>query len=167
LNAKQLDTLQPTRGKTMRFEQRWLAGALLCMSVLIAGCGSRGAGPEEASAEEAAPATVVHSEGSQPRITLTEGAAKKIDVQTVLVREQVVNGVTRTVIPYDAVLYDPDGDTWTYVCTEPRVFVRYHISIESIAEGKAVLSEGPAAGAAVVTVGGAELYGAESEFEEE
>jgi len=152
----------------MRLEQRWLAGALLCASVLIAGCKTQGAGPEEASAEEAAPATVVHSEGSQPsRVTLTEEAMKKIDVQTTAVLEQTVNGASRRVIPYGAVLYDTEGDTWTYVCTEPRVFVRYHISIESIAEGKAVLSEGPPAGTAVVTVGGAELYGAESEFEEE
>ena len=152
----------------MRLKQRWLAGALLCASVLFAGCKTQGAGPEEASAEEASPATVVHSEGSQPsRVTLTEEAMKKIDVQTAQVKEQMVNGTSRTVIPYGAVLYDPDGDTWTYINPEPRVYVRYHITIDSIAEGQALLAEGPPAGAAVVTVGGAELFGAESEFEEE
>jgi hypothetical protein len=152
----------------MKLDQRWLAGALLCASVLLAGCKSGSAGPEEASAEEAAPATVVHGEGSEPsRVTLTEEAMKKIDVQTVLVRDQVVNGATRRVIPYGAVLYDPDGDTWTYTSPEPRVFVRYHISIDSIEEGQAVLAAGPPTGTAVVTVGAAELFGAESEFEEE
>jgi hypothetical protein len=150
----------------MRPEQRWLAGALLCVSVLIAGCKSEG--PEAAAADETPNATVVHSEGSQPsRVTLTEEAIKKIDVQTVLVRDLVVNGAVRRVIPYGAVLYDENGDTWTYTNPEPQVFVRYHISIDNIEAGQAVLTEGPPAGVAVVTVGAAELFGAESEFEEE
>jgi hypothetical protein len=152
----------------MKLEQRWLVGALLCASVLLAGCKSQSAGPEEASAEEAPPAKVVHSTGSQPSsVTLTADAVKKIDVQTAQVRDEMVNGASRRVIPYGAVLYDPDGDTWTYVNTEPRVYVRYHISVDSIEQGLAVLAEGPPAGAAVVTVGAAELFGAESEFEEE
>jgi len=150
----------------MKLEQRWLTGALLCASVLIAGCASRGAGPEEAAADEVRPATVVHGEGSQPsRVTLTADAMKKIDVQTVLVR--AAEGAAGSVIPYGAVLYDPDGDTWTYTNPEPRVFVRHHITIDRISEGLAFLSSGPSAGVAVVTVGGAELFGAESEFEEE
>jgi len=152
----------------MKHEKRWLAGALLCVSVLFAGCRSQGEAPEEAAADEAAPATVVHGEGSQPsRVTLSEDAMKKIDVQTAQVQDQVMNGTVRHVIPYGAVLYDSDGDTWTYTNPEPQVFVRYHIKIDSIAEGLAVLSEGPPAGVAVVTVGAAELFGAESEFEEE
>lgn len=152
----------------MKREQRWLAGALLCMSVLFAGCASKGEGGEEAAGDEMSNATVVHSEGSQPsRVTLTEDAAAKIDVQTVQVRDERVNGVARTVIPYGAVLYDENGDTWTYTNPEPLVFVRTHITIERIEEGQAVLSEGPPAGMAVVTVGAAELFGAESEFEEE
>lgn len=149
----------------MKREQRWLAGALLCASVLFAGCKSQG--PEEANAEES-PATVVHGVGSQPsRVTLTAEAVKKIDVQTAQVRELMVNGASRAVIPYGAVLYDADGDTWTYVNTEPRVYVRYHISVDSIERGVAVLAEGPPSGTAVVTVGASELFGAESEFEEE
>lgn len=152
----------------MRLEQRWLAGAMLLASVLFAGCKSQGVGPEEAAADEAPPATVVHGEGSQPsKVTLTEAAMKKIDVQTALVKDQTVNGATRVVIPYGAVLYDADGDTWTYTNPEPRVFVRCHISIDSIEQGQVVLAEGPPRGAAVVTVGAAELFGAESEFEEE
>jgi len=150
----------------MRLEQRWLAGALLCVSILFAGCKSEG--PEEAAAEEAPNATVVHGEGSEPsRVTLTEEAIKKIDVQTVLVRDQMVNGVVRQVIPYGAVLYDENGDTWTYTNPEPQVFVRHHINIDVIDAGLAVLTEGPRAGVAVVTVGAAELFGAEGEFEEE
>src|SRR6185369_3609339 len=148
----------------MKLEQRWLTAAFLCGSVLIAGC-SHGTGPEEAAADEIRPATVVHGEGSEPsRVTLTAEAMKKIDVQTVLVR--AAEGAALSVIPYGAVLYDPDGDTWTYTNPEPRVFVRHHVTIDHISEGLAFLSSGPSAGVAVVTVGGAELFGAESEFEE-
>jgi hypothetical protein len=151
----------------MNHTQRWLTGALLIASVVFAGCKSAG-GPEEAAADETRPATVEHGEGSQPtRVTLTEDAYKKIDVQTVAVRSETVDGSSHTVIPYGAVLYDQDGDTWTYTNPEPRVFVRFHITIDHITDGLAVLSDGPAAGVPVVTVGSAELYGAESEFEEE
>ena len=81
----------------MKREQRWLAVALLGMSVLFAGCASRSEGGEEAAADEISNATVVHSEGSQPsRVTLTEDAAAKIDVQTVLAQDERVNGETRT-----------------------------------------------------------------------
>ena len=65
------------------------------------------------------------------------------------------------VIPYSAVLYSPTGETWAYVSSEPMTFTRRAIVIDRIDGNKAFLSEGPAAGAKVATVGVAELYGAE------
>jgi hypothetical protein len=151
----------------MRHEHRWLAAALLLVSVVCVGCKQSGS-PVEDAADEVRPATVVHSKGTQPsRVTLTEDAMKRVDVHTDPVRDAVIDGSTQRVIPYDAVLYDENGDTWTYVNPEPRVFVRTHVKLERISGGLAVLVEGPATGVAVVTVGGAELFGAESEFEEE
>lgn len=70
--------------------------------------------------------------------------------------------VLRQVIPYAAVLYDLNGDTFTYTSPEPLVFVRHPISIDYIEGDLAVLSDGPPSGTAVVTVGAAELYGTES-----
>jgi hypothetical protein len=59
------------------------------------------------------------------------------------------------------VLYDAAGDTWTFTNPEPLVFVRQRISVTYIDGNRAVLADGPAPGTPVVTVGAAELYGAE------
>ncbi|HEX6867287.1 MAG TPA: hypothetical protein VF119_00710, partial [Candidatus Limnocylindrales bacterium] len=56
---------------------------------------------------------------------------------------------------------DPEGATWAYTNPEGLLFVRAPISVERIVGDLAILSEGPPAGTLVVTVGGAELWGAE------
>ena len=68
---------------------------------------------------------------------------------------------TGTQIPYGAVLYDPSGETWAFVNVEGRSFVRQPITVDHIEGDRAFLEDGPAVGAKVVTVGGAEIYGAE------
>ncbi len=86
-----------------------------------------------------------------------------------LVRRQLVfveislagNGQGRKIVPYAAVLYDPKGNTWVYTNPQPLVFIRQPIYIETIRGNEVILSGGPPAGTAVVTVGGAELYGTE------
>lgn len=71
------------------------------------------------------------------------------------------SGSPRKVIPYTAVIYDLAGETWAYTSPEPLVFVRHPISVDYVGGDLAVLSDGPPSGAAVVTVGAAELYGTE------
>jgi hypothetical protein len=68
----------------------------------------------------------------------------------------------KKVVPYSAILYDPTGDTWVYTNPEPLVFAREQVDIERIDKDLAVLNTGPAVGTKVVTIGAAELYGAES-----
>ena len=126
-----------------------------------------------------APAAAVEEEETKPvrlepvagtdlnHVILTEDAAKRLDIQTVSVHEADVSGKQGTVIPYDAVLYEANGNTWVYVNIEPLVFVRQAIVIDHIKGDEAFLLEGPEAGMSVVTLGAAELYGSESEFEEE
>jgi hypothetical protein len=72
------------------------------------------------------------------------------------------SGTLKKVVPYSAVLYALSGDAWVYTSPEPLVFVRRQVTIEHIDQDSAVLSDGPAVGTQVVTVGAAELYGAES-----
>ena len=67
----------------------------------------------------------------------------------------------KKVVPYSAVIYGASGDAWVYTSPEPAVFVRRQVTIEDIDDGTAVLSDGPPVGTQVVTVGAAELYGAE------
>jgi hypothetical protein len=71
------------------------------------------------------------------------------------------SGEVRKVIPYAAVLYDAKGNTWVYTNPEPLVFVRQSIQIDTIVGDDVFLGDGPPVGTAVVTVGGAELYGTE------
>lgn len=72
------------------------------------------------------------------------------------------DGAPRKIVPYAAVLYGVNGETWVYTNPEPLVFVRSPITIDYIDGDLAVLSEGPEAGTAVVTVGAAELFGTET-----
>ena len=58
-------------------------------------------------------------------------------------------------------LYDAKGGTWVYVAREPLSYVRERITVDDIEDDRAVLTGGPAAGTAVVSVGAAELYGTE------
>jgi hypothetical protein len=144
---------------------RWRIGVLLCASLQIAACVRPGSATEE---EEAAPAKVEHLEGPQPtRVTLTEDAARRLDIQTAAIRESMVNGQSRTIVPYAAVLYDTEGGTWVYTSPESLVFLRNRVEIDFISGELAVLTSGPSTGTSVVTVGATELYGSELEFEEE
>ena len=71
------------------------------------------------------------------------------------------SGAPKKVIPYSAVLYDASGDAWVYTSRGPLEFVRAKVAIDKINGDLAVLQEGPATGTQVVTVGAAELFGAE------
>lgn len=102
---------------------------------------------------------------SMPRVVLTAPAAERIGIQTAPVRATSqlagMRGEQRTVIPYSAVLYDVNGDTWVYTNVEPLVFVRHRVSIDHIDGDDAVLLDGPPPGTMTVTVGAAELFGTE------
>lgn len=70
-------------------------------------------------------------------------------------------GKKRKVVPYSALIYDPNGDTWVYTSPTPRTFIRYEVEVDYIEGNMAVLDEGPPTGTVIATVGVAELYGAE------
>lgn len=144
----------------MKYSNRRIVGIVIAVGLLISACG---AGVAETTTEEG-PAQVEHLNGAEPtRITLTEDAAKRLDIQTVAVR----GDGGQIVIPYAAILYDTEGNTWVYTNSEPLIFVRSPITVDHIKGDEAFLSAGPASGSTVVTVGATELFGSESEFEEE
>jgi hypothetical protein len=133
---------------------------------IVACCVTLGAcEPAAVKATEIKPAQVELIAGTElHKVTLTARAAERLDIKTDRVQEMVVRGAKRKVVPYAAVLYDARGETWVYTSPEPLVFVRHRIRVDYIDRDRAVLSEGPAAGTAVVTVGAAELFGAEFEI---
>jgi hypothetical protein len=125
---------------------------LVMLGLVLPACGgsSGGAPPVE-------PAKITKLAGGVNQITLTADAAKRIDLKTAAVKSEGGD----TVIPYAAVLYDPDGATWTYTNPKPLVFVRADITVKSITGERAILTKGPAPGTAVVTLGATELWGVE------
>ena len=145
----------------MRHSKRWIAvlGLLIAIPQLSA-CTQTSA---EATSG-AGPATVEHVEGSEDvsRLTLTAKAVERIGIQTTPISETTVAGKRRKVVPYGAVLYDADGKTSVYVSSAPNTYVREPITVDFIQGDRAVLTAGPAAGTAIVTVGAAELYGTET-----
>jgi hypothetical protein len=151
----------------MTTSHRWFVPLVFAACLPLASC-QKAADTAADDEHEVKPATVEHLKGPQPtRVTLTEDAARRIDVQTAHVADTQVAGEKRKVIPYASVLYDVNGDTWTWINSSPLTFVRTPIKIDSIDGDKAVLTDGPDPGALVVTVGATELFGSETEFEEE
>jgi hypothetical protein len=93
---------------------------------------------------------------SNPEHGLAVGQA--VLVELTLSAQQMLHKV----VPYAAVLYGVNGETWVYSNPEPLVYVRLPIVIDYIEGDLAFLSEGPEVGTAVVMVGAAELFGTET-----
>jgi hypothetical protein len=110
----------------------------------------------------AAPARVEAMDGSElSRVILTDASTRRLGIRTAAVESVSGSGAVTAMVPYSAVIYDDAGDTWVYTSTEPMTYVRHAVSIESIEGDVAYLTAGPAVGTAVVSVGSAELLGAE------
>ncbi len=147
----------------MKTINRWfvLALAVMLASLLLAACGSSGV--PVTGGEKPKPAQLEPIEGSELQLVrLTEKAAQRIDLQTAPVSSRLVNGSSRDIVPYAAVIYDTEGNTWVYTNPEPLVFVRAPIEVDYIEGEEAILAKRWNSKAHVVTVGVAELYGTET-----
>ena len=132
---------------------RWVA-ALALAALSVTACAKTG-GEEEQSNRGATLDSVPGSDVGA--VTLTDIAEQRIDLKTVAL-EQAANGMQ---IPYAALLYDPDGKTWTFVKIGDHTFQRQAVTVDHIAGDTAFLTDGPTAGSEVVVIGAAELYGVE------
>ena len=143
----------------MKYINLLLVIALISAGLLLSACA-----PAAAPEEEEKPVTLEPIAGTElNRLTLTEKAAERLGLETV----PVVAEADQVVIPYAALLYDSSGQAWVYVNVGPLAYERQEITVDSIDGDKVFLSKGPEAGAEVVTMGATELFGSESEFEEE
>lgn len=120
---------------------------------LVAGCGSDAVAPvpdEPITVEESADSDIL-------RLTLSESAARRLDIQTAVVGA----ADDRMVVPSAAVIIDPEGIYWVYTNPEPLVYLRQEIR-PVVEEGQqAFFVDGPPLGTPVVMTGVPELYGAE------
>ena len=150
-------TLVATGGSAMRIARPFGIGALALTAGLgLAGCQTSASGAEEAIA--AAASVVPAPDGGPAELHLTEDSVARLGLET----EPVEGGAGGLTIPYAAVVYDAQGDSWAFVQQEPGIYQRAPITITEVEGDTVRLSEGPEPGAEVVTVAAAELVGVEA-----
>jgi multidrug efflux pump subunit AcrA (membrane-fusion protein) len=141
-----------------RSHRRLPAAGLAAAAMLLAGCQE----VQEESTAGYEPAKLVPIKGTDDlkRVTFTPEGARRLRLRTA----SIAGTGTRKVVPYAALIYDPQGRTFVYVMPRPLTFLRRAVEVDRIDGDRAVLSAGPAAGTRVVTVGAVEVYGAELEI---
>ena len=134
--------------------------ALAMITLGASGCSEAGASNESNSET----AVTVESAGQdQPaRLTVSERAEERLGLRTEPVRPVTGQPGATEVIPYSAVVYDADGESWAFSSPSPRTYVRVPIEISSITGKTVQLKSGPPVGTQVVVVGVPELVGAEA-----
>jgi multidrug efflux pump subunit AcrA (membrane-fusion protein) len=127
--------------------------ALAAVALPIAGCTE----VETETATGYEPATLEPVKGNEDLqlVRFTAEGAKRVDLQTASVR--------RNVVPYAALIYDPEGKTFVYTSPKPLEYLREEVKVDRIDGDRVLLTRGPPAGTRVVTVGAAEVYGTELE----
>jgi len=147
----------------MRSVSRWVTALLLLGGLAVVGC-SRSPTATQAAAEE--PSRLVAVAGTDAKkVVITEQAVTRLGLRTAPVGRRTVStagrAVSRTTVPYSALIYDTRGQIWVYEMVEPQAYLRKKIDVESVDGETVIMTRGPAAGSPVVTVGAAMLYGAE------
>ena len=147
----------------------WPAIALVASVAILSGC-APGSGEGNAASDEK-PAQVVAVHGSDTsHVILTALAAERIGIKTEPVRAQPGAAASNTTIPAAALVYDENGAIWVFTAVQgsptneaglPLTFKRERVTVSRVDSDIAFLQSGPAPGTVVVTVGVAELLGAE------
>jgi hypothetical protein len=134
----------------MKHGTRSILVLFVLAGLLLSACG-----PSTSTTGFVPPSKLEVIEGSElQRVILTDKAAERIGLETV-----VASG---TEVPYAAIIYDIEGNTWIYTMPEPLTFVREQIVIDRIEGDTVILSETLSSEFNVVTVGVAEIYGTET-----
>jgi hypothetical protein len=133
-----------------------IAALLVAGCLTVAGCGASAQGaatpPPEVASLQTPP------DGGPGIITLSQAAHDRLAVQTAAVSA----GPGGLVIPYAAVVYEPDGSAWVYAQAEPLTYQRAPITITGVTGDQVTLAAGPPPGTLVVSQGAAELVGVET-----
>jgi hypothetical protein len=133
---------------------------LIAAGVSLSACGEASTGYDYETASHHDPAKLEPIKGTDvQRVIFDAVAAKRVGLQTAPIRQ---NGEGK-IMPYDALILDPEGNTYAYTAPEPLTYVRKEVEVDRVDGDSVVLSDGPPAGTKVVTVGAAEVYGTEFE----
>jgi hypothetical protein len=96
--------------------------------------------------------------GQSLSVVLTPLGARRIGIETA---KAVAQGPL-VVIPYRALLYEPDGQTAVYVKVTALVYTRRYVTVSTINGSNVMLTGGLQSGTEVVTQGGEELLGVQN-----
>ncbi len=142
----------------MIYIKRWMMVVLvIIVGLQFAACSG------ETGSPSTAPIELIAIEGSKyHRLILTERAAERLGIKTTPIREESIDGDQRLVIPYGALLYGLHGETFAYTNSEPLTYLKQSVTVDYIEGDRVVLVDGPPIGTEVVTIGAAELYGADT-----
>ena len=144
--------------------------ACTCAALIFTALGASGCGSSSSKEDEGGlPVRATHVAGTPfTRIELSVAANARIGVQvTRALTRTSPTGAREVVVPYSAILYDANGVPSVFTNPDPRVYIRHPVQVDRISGSAAYLKKGLAAGEPVVTVGGDELYGAETGVEGE
>jgi hypothetical protein len=131
-------------------------GLLAAVAVAgLAGCGPAPSG----SAPGVPPARMERlGSGRTLSVVLTPLGARRIGIETA----QAVADGPLIVIPYSALLYEPDGQTAVYVKVSALAYTRRFVTVSTVTGNQVMLTGGLQPGTEVVSRGGEELLGVQN-----
>jgi hypothetical protein len=147
----------------VRVSRRSSLARLLASGLVVLGAGLTvsACSEVESNVRETYPYTVNPIEGSDlQRVRMEDETAALLPVETTTVRR----AGKRKVVPHEAVIYNPDGDSYVYTKPKAQTYVRAPVKLVRVDGDEAVLSEGPRAATTIVTTGAAELLATEYEI---
>lgn len=104
------------------------------------------------------PARMERASDGRLSVVLSSAGLQRLGLRTATA--QAAGGSSRMIlIPYAALLYQPDGGTVVYTVTGARTFTRLTITVSKIQGDVVDVSSGLTAGTPVVTAGAEELLG--------
>ena len=132
---------------------------VLCLSVTFVITGLTGCGHAASGSAQVPPARMEHIGNSQSlSVVLTPIGARRIGIKTA---PAVADGKL-VVIPYGALLYEPDGQAAVYIKVTGLIYMRRFVTVGTINGNDVMLTGGLQPGIVVVTQGGEELLGVQN-----
>ena len=142
----------------MKHQKSILLFILVIFGLALFACGS-----QSSSENKVEPIIVEKIDGTDlNKLILTESAEKRLDIQTTSISETLIEDDVYLVVPYSTIIYDLQGEVWLYVNLAPLTYQREKVVVKTIDGNTVYLSDGPSIGTEVVTIGVAELYGADT-----
>jgi hypothetical protein len=130
---------------------------VVAAALLLAGCTE--VESESSTGYEPSKLEPVKGDDDLQRVIFTAEGANRTGLRTAAVRPRGKH----VSVPYAALLYDPEGKTYVYTSPRSLEYLRERVVVARVEGDRVQLSDGPAAGTEVVTVGAAEVYGTELE----